>query len=113
VNVKVIYVAGPFRSPHQWGQQQNVMVAMALALEVWQRGHAAICPHSNTMFFQDAAPDDVWLDGDLAILGRCDGVLMTPDWRASRGATEERRVALEAGLPVFETVEELDRWLAA
>jgi hypothetical protein len=110
--MKVIYIAGPFRAPDQWGQQQNVMAAMALALEVWKLGHAAICPHSNTMFFQFAAPDHVWLDGDLAILRRCDAVLMAPAWPMSSGARAEHDDALSRGMPVFYSVESLRDWLA-
>ena len=63
--IPVVYIAGPFRSPsayvpgHQdcWGIQQNVMRAMELALDVWRHGAAAITPHANTMFFQNAAHD--------------------------------------------------------
>ncbi len=114
--MKVVYVAGPFRSvnpngrSNSWGVQSNVMRAMALALEVWKLGHAAVCPHSNTMFFQDAdgCVDDVWLNGDLEILKRCDAVLMTPDYERSSGARAERDEALRVGLPVFETLAE---WL--
>lgn len=115
----VVYVAGPFRcsSVHvpgqqdSWGIQSNVMAAMALALEVWRSGAAAVCPHANTMFFQNAAPDHVWLDGDLAMLAKCDAVVMTPDWERSSGARAEHVFALERGIPVFYSVEELKQWM--
>lgn len=100
-NMKVIYVAGPFRGKNHWEIAENIRNAERLALEVWRMGAAAICPHANTAHYQDAAPDDVWLEGDLAIMRRCDAVLMTADWKRSQGATEERRMALEAGIPVF------------
>lgn len=117
--MKVVYVAGPFRSSSQymlgqqdsWGIQQNVMRAMELSLEVWRSGAAAVCPHANTMFFQNAATDDVWLDGDLAILKKCDAVLMTPDWKRSTGAREEQRVAILHGIPVFYALPDLQDWL--
>lgn len=116
--MKVIYIAGPFRASSQyasgqqdaWGIQCNVMAAMALALEVWRMGKVALCPHSNTMFFQNAAPDHVWLDGDLELLKRCDAVLMTPDWERSSGARAEHAFALKLGLPVFYDVEALRLW---
>lgn len=112
---RVIYVAGPFRATlpngHQdfWGIQQNVMAAMRLGLEVWKMGHVALVPHANTMFFQNAegTSDDVWLDGDLELIRRCDGVLFTPDWERSAGAREERRFAQTIGLPVFDTLSEV------
>lgn len=112
----VIYVAGPFRATlangHQdcWGIQQNVMRAMALSLEVWKRGHVALCPHANTMFFQNAAgtADNVWLDGDLELIRRCDAVLMMPDWERSAGARAEQVFALAQHIPVLYSLGELD-----
>jgi nucleoside 2-deoxyribosyltransferase len=118
--MKVIYVAGPFRSasthmPGQqdsWGIQCNVMRAMGLALEVWRLGHAALCPHANTMFYQNAAKDEVWLDGDLAILAKCDAILMTPDYERSSGARAEKVFAEQRGIPVFLTLDALKDWLS-
>lgn len=119
--MKVVYVAGPFRcaSKHVvgqqdcWGIQENVMRAMKLALEVWQLGAAAVTPHANTMFFQNAAPDNVWLDGDLAILAKCDALIMTPDWQRSSGARAEHDFAEQRGMRIFYTIESLGQWLDA
>lgn len=100
--MKVIYCAGPFRGRSSWAIEQNIRRAETLALQVWLSGAAAVCPHTNTRFFQGVTNDDVWLDGDLAILAKCDAVLMTPDWRRSTGATVEHDLAVSLGIPVFE-----------
>jgi nucleoside 2-deoxyribosyltransferase len=105
--VKVVYIAGPFRGKNHFVIAENIRNAERLALAVWQLGAAALCPHANTAHFQDAAPDDVWLTGDLELLRRCDAVLMTPDWERSEGARIERRFAMDAGIPVFHTLIEL------
>jgi hypothetical protein len=109
-------VAGPFRGPSHWAIAENIRNAERLALQVWKRGAAAICPHANTAHFQDAAPDEVWLEGDIAILKRCDAVLMTEDWERSAGAREERRVAMVERIPVFYVQDvangSFDLWLA-
>jgi hypothetical protein len=68
---------------------------------------AAICPHANTRFFQYELSDSVWLSGDLAILARCDAMLLTEDWRASEGACKEREFAQQRGIPVYETLRDL------
>ena len=115
----IVYIAGPFRATNAngtsnaWGVQQNVMRAMALALEVWKRGAVALCPHSNTMFFQDAdgVTDTVWLDGDIELLKRSDAVLCTDNWRTSKGASAEVAWAMEIGKPVLFTLAELDQFL--
>ncbi len=109
--MKVVYIAGPFRGPNAWEIEENIRRAERLALEVWRIGAAALCPHTNTRFFQGAADDAVWLDGDLELLKRCDAVLMTLDWNRSTGATAERRWAQTCGIPVFYLVADLQMWL--
>lgn len=110
--MKVVYVAGPFRGPNSWEIEQNIRRAEALSLEVWKLGAAALCPHCNTRFFQGAADDSVWLDGDLELLARCDSVLMTPDWERSSGARTEHEFAKSRGIDIFYTLTELGAWLA-
>lgn len=112
--MKVGYVAGPFRGKDHWEIAENIRNAERLALEVWRLGGAAvICPHANTAHYQDAAPDHIWLDGDLEMLARCDFVIMTPDWRRSKGATAEHDFAVERGIPVFFDLPTLEQWLNA
>ena len=74
-------------------------------------GAAALCPHTNTRFFQNAAPDEVWLDGDLELLARCDAVLMTEDWERSSGARAEHEHATKRQMPVFYTLGAVKAWL--
>lgn len=111
--MKVIYVAGPFRGPSAWEIECNIRRAETLALEVWRLGAAALCPHTNTRFFQNAAPDSVWLEGDLELLRRCDAVILTEDWVRSSGARAEVEFADKLGLPVFHTLKQLKDLLAA
>ena len=108
----VVYVAGPYRAATAWEIEQNIRRAETLALEVWRSGAAAVCPHANTRFFQGAAPDDVWLDGDLAILAKCDALLMSPDWTRSSGSRAEQQFAEGRGIPVFYGLADLRVWLA-
>jgi hypothetical protein len=114
-SIYVIYVAGPFRAkpipgqtqPNQWAQEQNIRRAEAIALDVWKRGHAAVCPHTNTRYYQGACPDDIWLNGDLAIVEKCDGVLLTPDWVQSTGAVQEKYHCEENGIPFSTNLDDL------
>ncbi len=120
--MKLVYVAGPYRATNPktgksdaWGVQSNIMRAMGLALEVWKAGGAALCPHANTMFYQDAAGinDEVWLNGDLVMLERCDAILMTPDYERSSGARAELDHAKMRGIPVFFEMNSLKSWMGA
>jgi hypothetical protein len=115
----VIYIAGPFRAPstampgqqNSWGIHQNVTRAMELSLQVWGLGAVGLCPHGNTFCFQNALSDDIWLEGDLALLAKCDAVIVTPDWERSSGARAEVKFAEDHGIPVFATLPELARWV--
>lgn len=108
----VVYLAGPFRGRNHYAIHRNICRAEDLALQVWQLGAACLCPHLNTAHFQGAAPDDVWLEGDLAMLAKCDAILMTPDWTSSSGARAERDFAADRSIPIFDTVNALAEWLA-
>lgn len=100
--MKLVYIAGPFRGANSWEIERNIRRAEALALQVWRAGAACICPHTNTRFFQGAADDHVWLDGDLEIIKRCDAVVATSNWRNSQGARKEVALACnELHIPVF------------
>lgn len=104
--MKLVYVAGPFRASNAWDIEQNIRRAEEISLEVWRLGAAAICPHTNTRFFQGAAPDKVWLEGDLEILRRCDYVVLAPNWESSSGTLAEIEEALRLDIPVFADLSE-------
>lgn len=99
--MKVVYVAGPYRGANNWQINLNINEAEALNLEVWRAGAAGICPHANNRNFQGALPDDHWLEGDFAIIKKCDAILMTSTWERSEGACAEHKFAKEHGIPVF------------
>jgi hypothetical protein len=106
--MKVAYVAGPFRDKPGvvraysfWNQDQNVNRAAEIALKIWAMGASVICPHLNTRPFQGALHDEVWLEGDLEQIRRCDYVVMIPGWRESVGSQNEFKFALGLGKRVF------------
>jgi hypothetical protein len=102
--VRLIYVAHKIRdSRGPWYMEENIRQGEAIALELWRMGNCGvICPGKNTQGFDGAAPDDVWLNGDLEIVRRCDAVVMTPNSATSVGAQGEKREALDHHIQVFE-----------
>ena len=107
----VVYVAGPFRGTSHWQQEQNVRNAEAMALEVWKLGHVALCPHTNTRFFQGELPDDAWLIGDIELLKRCDVLLVCEGWRDSKGTLAEIACAQLNDLTVLYSLNEFKAFL--
>lgn len=105
--MKVIYVAGPFRGKTGWEIEENIREAEKVALEVWKKGYAAICPHTNTRFFHGTLPDEDFLKGCLELLRRSDALLFAPGWERSEGARVEAQEALVLGLPLYFSIDEL------
>jgi hypothetical protein len=99
--MKLAYVAGPYRATTIHQVVKNIRSAEEVALRYWLKGYAVICPHKNTALLDGAAPDEVWLNGDLEILSRCDVIIMAPGWENSRGACAELDFALDRGLEVI------------
>ena len=99
--IKVIYVAGAFRAKTQWGIMQNVRKAEDASLKLWKLGYAVICPHTMTQHFQNECPDEIWLDGCLELLRRCDAIYLVEGWQDSEGSLEECELAQELGLVII------------
>ncbi|MHC4162550.1 MAG: DUF7768 domain-containing protein [Planctomycetota bacterium] len=109
----LVFIAGPFRAANAWEIEQNIRRAETLALDAWRAGFAVICPHTNARFFQGAAPDDIWLRGDLEMLGRCDAVLLVAGWERSSGTAGEIEHARQCGIPAYESLAALIEGMAA
>ena len=99
--IRVIYIAGPFRAKTQWGIMKNVRKAEDASLKLWKLGYAVICPHTMTQHFQDECPDEVWLNGCLDLLKRCDAIFLVEGWQESEGALAEYKLAQELGLVII------------
>jgi nucleoside 2-deoxyribosyltransferase len=101
--MKVIYIAGPYRSQDEWRVRMNIRKAEEAALAVWQNGAVALCPHKNSAGMGGAPGtfDDMWLEGDLELLKRCDAVWLIENWEYSRGASREMIFAKAHDIPVL------------
>lgn len=98
--MKLIYIAGPYRADSEFKVEMNCRDAESAALLVWRLGGCALCPHKNTRNFGGALDDEVWLEGDIEMMIRCDGVLMTRRWESSSGAQNEHDVAIRQCIPI-------------
>jgi len=71
-----------------------------VARECWARGYAVICPHLNTIDFDNVLTREEFIERDLEIVAKCDAVLMLPNWEISEGAKEEKALAESLDIPV-------------
>ncbi len=85
----LIYIAGPFRGSTPLDVRRNVEAARDLGLLVAQAGGYPIIPHTMTAEFDQQLHDQFWLDGTLAMLMRCDAIVLLANWERSTGARME------------------------
>lgn len=97
----LIYIAGPFRAPTAWEIEQNVRRAEEMGARVIQAGGYPVIPHANTRFFHGHGEDQIYLDGTLEVLLRCDGMILLDGWEKSSGSKVEKTKAEDYEIPIL------------
>ena len=94
----LLYVSGPYTGEIN----ENIANARKIAVELWGRGYAVLCPHLNTQNFEIdcTAKYEDYIDGDCRMIDGCDGLVLIPGWEKSRGALLEKAHAEMKGIPV-------------
>lgn len=110
-SIKLVYVAGPYRARLPWEVETNIHKAWRLGVGVARLGAMPVIPHANTAHMDGLQSDDFWLEATLALMRRCDGVIVTSDWERSFGARGEVEEAIRLGIPVFYGLSTLECWL--
>lgn len=113
-----IYIAGAFRAGSRWEQERNVRAAEEVGMQVALAGGVPIIPHSMYRNFDGTLSDHFWLESTMALLRRCDGILLLSSWRKSKGATGEADQAAHTAMPMMTygasvTAEVLKNWVGS
>jgi hypothetical protein len=99
------YVAGPYRSKGlcRVAILQNIQRAVAVAAELRRQGMAAIVPHLESLFCEDAISEDGWRKHGLKLLSVCDILVLTSPAGVfeSYGTKAEVEFAEQNGIPIF------------
>jgi hypothetical protein len=96
--VKLVFIAGKFSGDNAWQIACNVHEAEAAALAVAKLGGMPVVPHSLGRSMFGTLPESFWRAGCLALLARCDGILLLPSWSSSEGAGAESNFAAQRGI---------------
>ena len=105
----VVYISGKYSGDIE----QNIQVARRKAIELWELGYTCLTPHLNTMNFDGdcTCTYEDYIEGDLALLGKCDVIYMLEDWEQSGGARIEKDYARKEGIHiVFNNTELNEYW---
>jgi hypothetical protein len=109
---KVVYVAGALIADDHYKIRLNIDRAAAVGLEVAKLGAAPLIPHTNTgAWFIGTITHEFWYEATLALLRRCDAMILVPGWQGSKGTQAEIDEALARKMPIFDRVEQLATWL--
>ena len=102
--IPLVYIAGPFTAPTREGVEANIKAAEAVGIVIAGLGGMPIIPHCNTSHpkFESAQGYQFWLAGTAKLMARCDAVVLAHGWETSKGATGERDLAIQLGIPVRE-----------
>ncbi len=95
----LVYVSGAYSGDID----TNIERAANIAAELWEKGHAVLCPHINTAHFElrCKATYEQYINGDLNMVARCDAMVMVPGWESSKGATIEKNYAESLHIPIW------------
>lgn len=121
--MKLIYIAGPYRpyteADGTWvGTPMNIrnaeVTAVNLVNALGRYGLFPVVPHLNTRDFENQVKknhDQYFLDGTMAMLERCDAVLLTmPNAdEVSSGTKSEVHRAYQLGIQVYRSFDALRR----
>lgn len=101
--MEVAYVAGPYRGKNINEVVENIRKAETIAKELWKKGYVALCPHKNSALLDGIVDDQVFLEGGLELLKRCDLLVLDNNskWEDSGGTIDEIYFAIKHNIPVW------------
>ena len=114
--MKRIYVAGAMSADNILDVLGNISVGISVGAQLLEKGYAPFVPHFDVFFKIQNGPNynvpmKYYYDYTLEWLKASDAVVVCPDWENSVGTKNEIQTAIELGMPVFYSIEELERGL--
>ena len=106
--MKMIYISHPYTGEETRNRRESELIAAMLSAKLPRV--VFVNPLNAFRHLQKAELSYEETIGQcLALLGKCDGIIMAGNWKDSHGCRQERRRAQEMRIPVWDSVEEFDR----
>ena len=103
--MEMIYISHPYTG----NEKENRKAAAQITKRLGKKYPyiTFVNPMSVLLHLKDAnLPYDTVLAQCKAVLSKCDGIIMAGEWMSSKGCTEERNLAVERRMMVWESVED-------
>lgn len=107
----LVYISGPIMEGHGQTEKQNVYDGIQIFNQLLLKGIPAYLPHLHINDDVISLMYQSWIEYDLAVIDHCSHMLMMPRWQLSKGSNIEHKYAIERGIPIMYSVEELEEWI--
>lgn len=87
--LKVAYLAGPYRSKTKLGIQLNRQLAKIASRKLMEIGYVPIVPHNMFLFDEENETQEDMMEICFAAISKCDVLVLLPGWRESEGTKTE------------------------
>lgn len=104
----LVFVSGPYSGSTAEDTQANIAKAHEVSRKLTAMGWVVVCPNTQLSPLADLQGYEFWLEAALNLLDVCKYVVHVPGWEKSSGVKVERLRAVERGILIFETPEELE-----
>jgi hypothetical protein len=106
-----VCILGPYTGPDVLTVAGNCRRGHAMAIELLRRGYAVEdCWLDLHWALVADLPLEVFKNNTIEKLKRSDVVVLTDGWEHSEGVKPELVICKNHNIPVFENIDELDKW---
>lgn len=102
-DLRVAFISGPYSARTIFGRLLNIYRAGKVAVKYWELGYSVVCAPMNSAlmgelwFHSDKCNYEMFMQGYLTMLRRCDTIVMMRGWQRSPGACREWELAKRLG----------------
>jgi len=102
--MKHIYVAGPITGKDTVEFFKNINTGLTASVTLMQQGYCVYpiyCDFTYLIAYPHSVDVAMLKANSLAMLEKCDAMILLPGWVKSAGACEEARRACELNIPIY------------
>jgi hypothetical protein len=111
--MKRIYIAGPYSADNVMDVLKNIREGIRISTQIFNAGFSPFCPWLDFHFVLMDMGNQLKLEDfyrySIDWLAVSDAILMTGDWKNSKGSVKEWEYAKKNNIPAFYNIDELEK----